>query len=610
MKDTAILSPIQHYLERLYEEYSGNRDGAVADYIPELASADPEWFGIAMVTVDGRVYQVGDTQQAFTIQSTSKALTYGIALEDNGVEQVAEKVGVEPSGDAFNSISLDPVTGRPLNPMINAGAIATTSLIHGDSAENRLHRILEKFSLFVGHPLQVNETVYASESSTGHRNRAIAHMLRNFDILHEDLDDSLELYFQQCSIEVTCRDLALAGATLANGGVNPITGVIALQRQYVQNVLSVMTTCGMYDYAGSWIYEVGMPAKSGVGGGILAVLPGQLGIGVFSPRLDPRGNSVRGIEVCRRLAQDYGLHIFNPARITPSVIRASYNIGSARSKRQRPDAESAILDRTGERVVILELHGDLTFGTAEIAINEIMPKLDAVDVFLLDMKRVFSIDTASMQLLSQLCTTLAGCDTQLFFVNTGGHFAFSRFLRREQSGGQTPEVLHFTDRDDAIEWCENKLIEDAGHQKIRVPVPLGHQSMLAGFNKKEIEELRALLSTMNYEAGMRIFTYGDPADSMCFISAGEVSIELPTRAGTNPLAKLSPGMCFGELALVEAGTRSADVRADTNVECYLLTRDRFEQGLSDNTRHKLLVNISRRLAQNVRTANKEIAALS
>lgn len=609
MKDTVILSPIQQYLESLHEEFSHNREGALADYIPELASADPEWFGITVVTVDGRVYQVGDTRQAFTIQSTSKALTYGMALEDNGVERVSEKIGVEPSGDAFNSISLDPDSGRPLNPMINAGAIATTAMIHGDTAEERLQRILDKFSLFVGHPLQVNETVYASESSTGHRNRAIAYMLRNFGILDENLDESLELYFQQCSIEVTCRDLALAGATLANGGINPVTGVIALQPQYVPNVLSVMTTCGMYDYAGSWIYEIGLPAKSGVGGGILAVLPGQLGISVFSPRLDFHGNSVRGIEVCRRLARDFGLHIFNPARITPSVIRARYDLAQARSKHLRPDVESAVLDGSGNRVAILELHGDLGFGTTEIVINEIMQTLGTADIFLVDMKRVFSIDTASMQLLSKLIVTLAERDTKLFFVNISGKFAFTQFMKRHPSG-QAPGVLHFTERDDAVEWCENTLIQDAGLRQIRESVPLGAQSMLADFTEQEIEELRGQVSTVDYPPGTRIFAYGDPADSMCFISVGEVSIELPTRAGANPLVKLSPGMSFGELALVEAGTRSADVRAETAVEGFLLTRDCFERELSNSTRHKLLRNISRRLAQSLRAANREIAALS
>jgi glutaminase len=183
---------------------------------------------------------------------------------------------MEPSGEAFNSISLDPESNRPLNPMINAGAIATTGLVQGHDVDERIARVLERFSRYTGHPLAVDDTVYRSERDTGHRNRAICHMLRNFGMLPDPPEEALDLYFRQCSVLVDCRDLALMAATLANNGVNPITGVVALKSENVERLLSVMTTCGMYDYAGSWIYEVGMPAKSGVGGGILAVLPGQL----------------------------------------------------------------------------------------------------------------------------------------------------------------------------------------------------------------------------------------------------------------------------------------------------------------------------------------------
>ena len=193
------------------------------------------------------------------------------------------RIGVEPTGDAFNSISLAPDTGRPLNPMINAGSIAAASLVAGHSEEDKLARLLAVYGLYAGLPLAVDRRVYESERDTGHRNRAIGHMLRNFGILDGDPEPALDLDFRQCSIEIDCRDLALIGATLANGGVNPVTGERALRAEYVENVLSVMTTCGMYDFAGEWVYSVGMPAKSGVGGGVLAVLPGQLGIGVFPP---------------------------------------------------------------------------------------------------------------------------------------------------------------------------------------------------------------------------------------------------------------------------------------------------------------------------------------
>src|SRR5258705_13374110 len=194
-----------------------------------------------------------------------------------------KRVGVEPSGDAFNSISLDPLSGRPLNPMINAGAIATTGMVKGKDVAHRLARVLEHFSRYLDHPLTIDENVYRSENTTGHRNRAIGHMLRNFDILTEPPEPVVDLYFKQCSVSVNCRNLAVMAATLANHGTNPITGRQAIRGEYVESVLSVMGSCGMYDYAGEWLYRVGMPAKSGVSPGGLSVLPRQVGIGGFFP---------------------------------------------------------------------------------------------------------------------------------------------------------------------------------------------------------------------------------------------------------------------------------------------------------------------------------------
>jgi glutaminase len=314
------------------------QQGALADYIPELTHADPEWFGICIATRDGIVYEVGDTQQPFTIQSVSKPFTYGLALADRGEEAVLAKIGVEPSGDAFNAISLRPQTGAPMNPLINAGAIAACGLVRGDGVDGRIPRILETFGRFAGRALDVDERVYASESATGHRNRAIGWMLRTFGVLPDEPTPTLETYFRQCAIRVTCRDLAIMGATLANGGVNPVTGVRALDAAFVDNVLSVMATCGMYDFSGEWLYQTGLPAKSGVGGGILAVQPARLGIGVFSPRLDEHGNSVRGIAVCRELAADLGLHIFDVSRRPAPVMRLTTTRRTVASSRRRPKA--------------------------------------------------------------------------------------------------------------------------------------------------------------------------------------------------------------------------------------------------------------------------------
>lgn len=326
---TAIASPFRNYLSDLYEKHLSLTSGQVADYIPELALAAPHWFGIAATTTDGQVFEVGDCEQVFTIQSISKAFVYGLALEDNGRDYVNSKVGVEPTGEAFNAIVLDEETNRPCNPMVNAGAIATTDLIQGKDGTERFKRMLEMFRRYTGRPHEVNLPVFLSEKATGHRNRAMAYLMLHFGMVSDRIEETLDLYFQQCSILVNARDLSLMAATLANGGVNPVTGERALDQRYVQDVISVMLTCGMYDASGEWAYRVGMPAKSGVGGGITAVSPGKLGIGTFSPLLDAKGNSVRGLRVCQELSQEFGLHPFNvatPPRDLTTWLRGSEGI--------------------------------------------------------------------------------------------------------------------------------------------------------------------------------------------------------------------------------------------------------------------------------------------
>ena len=284
----------------------------MASYIPELTKANPDWFGISVVTLDGRQLHVGDVQQKFTIQSISKVFVYGMALEDHGREALLKKVGVEPTGDPFNSlIRLDLASKRPDNPMINAGAIATTSLIQGDTPTERLNRMLAMFQRYVGHEVFIDVPVFMSERATGHRNRAMAHLMLNFGMINGDIDQALDLYFQQCALLITCQDLAVMAATLANQGKNPLTGEQAVDPEYIRDILSVMYTCGMYNFAGEWAYRVGIPAKSGVSGGILAVVPNQAGIAVFSPPLDEHGNSVRGLRAFEALSREFGFHLFD-----------------------------------------------------------------------------------------------------------------------------------------------------------------------------------------------------------------------------------------------------------------------------------------------------------
>jgi glutaminase len=309
-KMRSAAAPFRATLTEIFEKFRTLDDGKVADYIPELAKADPNGFAISVASVDGEVVEVGDYQHLFSIQSISKPFAFGLALEDHGRERVLGKVGVEPTGEAFNSIVLDEATNRPFNPMVNAGAIATADLIDGRDFSERISRMTAMFSRYIGRQVYIDNSIFMSERTTGHRNRAIGHLMLNFNMVQDRIAETLELYFQQCSLMVTCHDLAVMGATLANGGKNPFSGERAIKSEYVKDVLSTMLTCGMYDYAGEWAFDVGLPAKSGVGGGIVAVVPGQFGIGVYSPRLDAKGNSVRGVAVCRELSHRYGLHAF------------------------------------------------------------------------------------------------------------------------------------------------------------------------------------------------------------------------------------------------------------------------------------------------------------
>ncbi|MDQ2638294.1 MAG: glutaminase A, partial [Actinomycetota bacterium] len=311
---------VQRYLDQIRAEHLSNTEGALADYIPELARVDPRALGLSLSLADGYIYESGDCAVEFTIQSVSKPFTYALALDRIGQQAVDAKIGVEPSGEAFNEISVDETTNRPKNPMINAGAIAAVSLIPAANADDRFTQIHEFYSSFAGRRLGVDHDVYASEKATGSRNRAIAYMLQSFGVLDGDPDEILDVYFRQCAIKVTSTDLARMAATLARGGVEPRSGRRVTSAAMVQRTLSVMVTCGMYDAAGDWVSAVGMPAKSGVGGGITAVLPGQLGIGVYSPLLDAKGNSVRGVEVCRSMSVSLGLHFLSVTRESRSTI--------------------------------------------------------------------------------------------------------------------------------------------------------------------------------------------------------------------------------------------------------------------------------------------------
>lgn len=299
---------------QLHARFSDLVEGEPASYIPELAAVDPDRFGIAAATVDGRSVREGDATTEFSIQSISKLLVYGLALESHGRDAVLGRVGVAPTGESFNAIALDESGNRAPNPMVNAGAIAITDLVPGEDATSRIEALRSMYERYLGRRPEIDPAIWRSEHLTGNRNRAIAYLMLDRGIVSDRVEETLDLYFAQCSVMVTVEDLAAIGATLANDGVHPRTREQVVPRHLVPDMLTVALTCGMYDYAGEWAYTVGMPAKSGVGGGILGIVPGAGGVATYSPRLDAHGNSVRGLRVFEELSGKFHMHMFDPDR--------------------------------------------------------------------------------------------------------------------------------------------------------------------------------------------------------------------------------------------------------------------------------------------------------
>lgn len=315
-------TPVPDYLHEVLDSLREDNSGETAQYIPELANADPTPFALSITTATGSTYCAGDSDTPFSIQSISKPFAYAAAVMDRGLDHVLKTISVEASGEAFNELSLEDGTNRPKNPMINAGAIAAHSLLVGKdaTAAARNQRVLDMFSSLAGRELSVDEDVYRSELTTADHNFAMAHMLRKFGILTDDVHEVVAGYTRQCSILVTVNDLSMMAATLANGGVQPVTRERIIDADTARQVMSVMAVAGMYDGAGDWLTRVGIPAKSGVSGGLVGVLPDQVGVAAFSPRLDSHGNSQRSRRIFERLSSDMDMHLFAPSHGRLDVV--------------------------------------------------------------------------------------------------------------------------------------------------------------------------------------------------------------------------------------------------------------------------------------------------
>ena len=311
LPDPAV-KEFQRLVDAAYAKYKGLQDGKNADYIPILTETPSDLFGVVIVTKDGKVYSAGDVDYKFSIQSVSKPFTAALVMAQQGPDVLRGKIGVEPTGMSFNSKLALAVYEDSKNPLVNAGAIAAVSLVQATSEADRWNKVSQNLGDFAGQPLTVLEKVYESEYTTAFGNRGIANLLYNWGRLYSEPEEALRVYTRQCSVGVSAKDLGMMGATLANGGVNPLTKKQVIPAAHVPELLAVMATAGFYDESGVWMFKAGLPAKTGVGGGIVAVVPGRFAIAAFSPRLNEAGNSVRSMKAIQDIAAELGVGVFGP----------------------------------------------------------------------------------------------------------------------------------------------------------------------------------------------------------------------------------------------------------------------------------------------------------
>ncbi len=559
-------SPIRAYLRDVHARIAEVRDGVPYDIGPAGAVVDPEHFGIALATVDGYVYEVGTTRHEFSMQSISKAFSYGLALDDLGMAAVDEKVDVEPSGDAFNAVSLSSGSRRPANAMINAGAIAVASLIKGGGGRTAVQRITEMYSQCAGRPLRTAGRAYQAERRHSDRNHGLAYLLSSVGILDGTPTEALATYLRQCTVQVTCRDLAFMAATLANGGTHPVTGTQALSLDATERVLSVMMTSGMYDDAGDWASHVGMPAKSGVGGGIIAVLPGQAGLAVYSPPLDRHGNSVRGVATCRRLSRDMEMHFVRSARVGRSAIRDTYTLDREPSSIRRSDEATEVLAANAHRGVVVELAGDLFFAGTESVVRELSGLDPDVELVVLDVRRVDEFGQVALDMLATIVADFERDGRTILLVDPEDTLAPA-----------LPGLTVYDTREGAIVRCERLLLEAYGPGEDPSRVLVADSPALAMLDDADAEALAALMERRSYADGEIIRRVGQRFGGVFFILSGQISTIVTDPEGNRlRVTALGAGMTFGDLSLASEDRQEATVKATGPVEVMVLDAEAID----------------------------------
>lgn len=603
-----MISPLEWYLSEVLKQLRPMTSGAVNPVTSDVTCPDIHKVGITITTVDGYQYSAGDVDHKFAIQSIAKAFTYGLALEDLGLDEVGKKVDVEPSGDPFNQISLEQDIGRPNNPMINAGAIATIGLIKDRENTKRITRLADTMQqAAAGSPgvLDINEAVYRAENLGGDRNRALAWLLHSFRIIDFDPEAVLQDYFLVSSTNVTTQNLSMMAATLANKGSNPVTGGQLFSAETTRQVLSVMMTCGMYDAAGNWMTDVGLPAKSGIDGGIMVVVPGQMGIGVYSAPVDTHGNSVRGTAGIQRMTSDFGLHYADASPLGGSTLGAHYSLADASPGPIRSTELSRTTRQYGKRCQILEASGDLGFAEAETMVRTITEMHDEVSMVVLDFQGVDAYSKATIILLALMIASWRDRAKDMVFIDRSDslidsilHYSTTRDdldlpdprqQAKSASAGQidllsdamptgqsiTEEFRLFNNRSTALEWAELRLAQRYAplvlqrHNAVREP---DTAPVFEFLSSDEAEELSSYMQGRHYTAGTVIRHIGQPFDGIYFIRSGRV--ELASEGHDDARyrhAYLPPGSTFGQFALGDTGQQLTTIRAVDDVEVLVLT---------------------------------------
>jgi glutaminase len=601
----AASTPLLRFLNACHTDFVVDNSGKVASYIPELGKVDPEHFGISLATLDGHVYETGDSRVPFTIQSISKPFVFAFALDSLGAARVERSIGVEPSGDPFNSIRLNS-ENRPFNPMVNAGAIACSGLILEAKGDAAFEAIRDALSRVAGRELDVDDAVYASESASGDRNRAIGYLLRNSGVIREDVGRVLNIYFRQCSVLVTARDVAIMAATLANRGTNPVTGQQVITPYAISRTLSVMTSSGMYDYAGEWIYRVGIPAKSGVGGGLLAALPARLGLGSYSPRLDIHGNSVRGIKVCEALSSHYGLHMLSRSDDARNSVIADYDIGKSSSRRSRRSHERKSIAARHRDVRVLELVGTLSFSSVDF-VSRRLAREPLPQLVILDLRRVAEITPPGARLLAEQFQELASFG--ITTVISGIDRASPQWKSISEWTADVSNLSNYPLLDEAIEWAEDQILHRHGGAIDAVEITeLSEQPLLAGLTEKDLDRLASLGTTRNYKSGEKIIAAGERATSIFFLKSGVVHVRSPSgmRLATN-----TAGTAFGEMALLEP-ERPTDIYSDGTVTALEVPLHDFQKFRDENpdVGEQIMRNLAHLLADRLMLANAKLNLLA